>query len=133
MDDLARSIESIRRDALAKMSLDELVEEHDFRLWYGPATDENMDRVEALGLAIGAKRGDLGSRLERAERKLNDHQSYLVLIGAIAVGQVLISHYGRETVVGWLPVLFVGSVLWLAITAFRKHRRRRALRRKLKL
>lgn len=125
-----RCTEQSRQEALAKRHIDDLVDEFNLRL-NAPMTDENMDRIEEIGDAIKAKRADLGTRLDDAERQIKKLKSYLTIIGAIAIWQVFISAYGREAVVAWLPLLlglfFVGN----AVVQTRAYFRRRALKREI--
>lgn len=131
MDDLERSIEKVRRESLMKRNLDDLVEEYNLRL-YGPSSDENLDCVEELLVAIEAKRAaDLPRRVDRLERRLRDHQAYLVVIGILAVGQSFVSAYGRETVMSWTPIVIGIFFVWISVRLARDFFRRRTLKRKL--
>lgn len=128
MDELERSIEQVK---LQKRGLDDLIEEFNIRL-YGPSTDENLDRVEELRIAIESKRkSDLQGRVAQLERRLQEHQSYLIIIGIIAVVQAFVSTYGRDAVKAWTPLVAGVIFVWFVIVQARAYFRRRALKRSL--
>lgn len=130
MDDLGHSIEQVRQQDLLKRDIKDLVREYNVRL-YGPSTEDNLDRTYELGQVIQMKRADLQARLTVVERQLADCRAYIVIVGVLGMVQVLVSAYGRETVVQWLPWALAIYAVVAAVAVLRNCVRNARLKRRL--